>query len=84
MRAQCKSPESLNTSIAAFWAYLNGNKSDEDATQPAGMYVDVRDVAKCHVDALATPEAGNKRFCVSAGESRRVDPDHLSEREDML
>ena len=45
---------------------MTGQKEDEEATKPAGMYVDVRDVARIHVDALATPEAGGKRFCVSA------------------
>jgi hypothetical protein len=62
---QISSASSLNTSVAAFYAYLTGNKKDEDAVAAAGSYVDVRDVARIHIDALATPEACNERFLVS-------------------
>jgi hypothetical protein len=64
---QISSASSLNTSVGAFYAYLTGNKKAEDALAPNGSYVDVRDVARLHIDALVTPEASNKRFAVSNG-----------------
>ncbi|KAK4049955.1 hypothetical protein OIV83_003779 [Microbotryomycetes sp. JL201] len=61
----CTDPKSLNTSCAGFNAFLQGQKKPEDAESFAGFYVDVRDVAQIHVDALTTPEAGGNRFIVS-------------------
>jgi nucleoside-diphosphate-sugar epimerase len=58
----------LNTSVGAFYAYLVGDKADKDALAGIGSYVDVRDVAQLHIDALVNPEAANKRFIVSRGE----------------
>ena len=63
---QITSAKALNTSVAAFYAYLQGTKSSSDAQAAAGSYVDVRDVARIHVEALCTPEAGGKRFLVSS------------------
>ena len=62
---ECHSAKSLNTSVAGWYAYLNGDKSDEDAPKPAGQFADVEDVASLHVEALLTPEASNKRFLVA-------------------
>ncbi|KAK4701200.1 hypothetical protein P7C70_g5036, partial [Phenoliferia sp. Uapishka_3] len=64
-----KSASSLNTSVGAFYAFLTGAKKDDDALTPFGSFVDVRDVAKLHVDALSKQEAGGKRFAASAGSS---------------
>ncbi|SCZ94692.1 BZ3500_MvSof-1268-A1-R1_Chr12-3g04049 [Microbotryum saponariae] len=62
------SAKSLNTSVGVFYSYLLGDKTSEDATKPAGLLVDVRDVALAHVLALEKEEAGNKRFLVSKKE----------------
>lgn len=62
---QVKSASSLNTSVAGWYAFLSGEKSDEDAKNPSGQFVDVRDVAQLHIEALTTPDAGGKRFLVS-------------------
>ncbi|SCV73249.1 BQ2448_7174 [Microbotryum intermedium] len=59
------SPSSLNVSINFFYQYLLGNKTNDDAIQPAFGWVDVRDVARCHVKALLREKAGGKRFLVS-------------------
>jgi len=62
----CDKPESLNTSVAAFYEWQRGNKSEEDF--PAlGNFVDVRDCALAHVKALTVEEAGGERFIVGAG-----------------
>ncbi|KAM0748085.1 NAD(P)-binding protein [Meredithblackwellia eburnea MCA 4105] len=63
---EIKNAASLNTSVGAFYSYLLGEKKDDDALTPLGSAVDVRDVAKLHIDALATPEASNKRFVAAA------------------
>jgi len=64
---QVEAPEQLNTSVANFWAYVTGKKTDDDLTTPAGNWVDVRDVALAHYLALTLPEAGGNRFIVSNG-----------------
>lgn len=64
---QVESPEKLNTSVAGFWAYIQGKKKNEDLQPSFGNWVDVRDVAEAHYKALITPEAGGNRFIVSAG-----------------
>lgn len=61
----CTSAAALNTSVAAFYAYLTGAKKDADATVGSGSWVDVRDVAQLHIEALVVPEASNLRFSVS-------------------
>ena len=45
---------------------FNGSKT-EVATTGLGI-VDVRDLAKCHVEAVRKPEAANQRFCCHSGE----------------
>lgn len=61
---QVNKPDSLNTSVAAWYAFLNGTKSGDDAG-PAGNEVDVRDLAKAHVQAIAVEEAGGNRFAIT-------------------
>lgn len=63
----CRSPKSLNTSILAFYNFLIGAKKDEDAIAVGGNYVDVRDVAQFHIDALITEGAANQRLACCAG-----------------
>lgn len=62
---QVTKPESLNTSISAWYAFLTGKKSGEDAPVAAGNEVDVRDLATAHVQAIAVEEAGNNRFAIT-------------------
>lgn len=63
---QVSSPESINTSVANFWAFADGKKTEKDLGQ-IGNWVDVRDVADAHVLALSKPEAGGERFIVAGG-----------------
>ncbi|WVQ81866.1 hypothetical protein IAT38_003993 [Cryptococcus sp. DSM 104549] len=64
---QCDSPEKLNTSVAAFWGWAAGEKSEKDLPGPIGNWVDVKDVALAHVRALTVSEAAGERFIVGAG-----------------
>lgn len=59
------SADKLNTSINNFYGFLTGKKSAEDAQAGFGSFVDVRDVAKIHVESLLVEEAGNQRFLVA-------------------
>ncbi|WWC90733.1 uncharacterized protein L201_005670 [Kwoniella dendrophila CBS 6074] len=64
---QCDKPESLNTSVAGYYAWLTGRKSQDDLPAQNGNYVDVRDTALAHVLALTTPGSGGQRFITSNG-----------------
>ncbi|POY72851.1 hypothetical protein BMF94_4106 [Rhodotorula taiwanensis] len=66
---QVPSPDKLNTSVNNFYQFLVGNKSAEDAQNGFGSYVDVRDVAKIHVESLLNDHAGNQRFLVATTDS---------------
>lgn len=58
----------LNESNAQIWKILSGGK--EGVVPPTGMWqwVDVRDVAEAHVNALDPAVKGNQRFLLGAGE----------------
>ncbi|KAG8786392.1 methylglyoxal reductase (NADPH-dependent) gre2 [Ceratobasidium sp. 428] len=58
--------DQLNHSSKAFYSILSG-KSRELTPASVHIWVDVRDVAKAHLAAIETPEAGNNRFLVSEG-----------------
>jgi len=62
---QVAKPESLNTSVAGWYAFLTGKKKGEEAAVPAGNQVDVRDLAAAHVESIAIEEAGNNRFAIT-------------------
>ncbi|OWT39011.1 D-lactaldehyde dehydrogenase [Cryptococcus neoformans var. grubii Br795] len=64
---QCDKPEKLNTSVASFWSWPAGEKTEKDLPSPIGNWVDVKEVALGHVRALTVPEAGGQRFIISAG-----------------
>jgi len=64
---QCDSTDKLNTSVAQFWAFIEGKKTEEDLKTSTGNWIDVRDVATAHFKALTMEEAGGERFIVSAG-----------------
>ncbi|KAF2201286.1 NAD(P)-binding protein [Delitschia confertaspora ATCC 74209] len=51
------------------WNICCNDPTDETTSPPYGIeyFTDVRDLAFAHVQAAFTPEAGNKRFVVSAG-----------------
>jgi nucleoside-diphosphate-sugar epimerase len=59
-------PDKLNTSIKAIWALSHGGKKEEELSNPGGSFVDVRNVAQAHVQALVRAEGGNERFVVSS------------------
>jgi len=58
----------LNTSNERFRDFIQGKFRNEDIP-PAGLYIwiDVRDLAEAHVKGMEIPEAGGKRFFVTAG-----------------
>ncbi|KAG9121090.1 methylglyoxal reductase (NADPH-dependent) gre2 [Ceratobasidium sp. 392] len=58
--------DQLNHSSRAFYSIFSG-KSKVLTPASVPMWVDVRDVAKAHVAAIETPEAGNQRFLISEG-----------------
>ncbi|KAK9324565.1 hypothetical protein V1517DRAFT_316810 [Lipomyces orientalis] len=59
-------PETVNTSNASIWSLVNGSQATIPPTAvPA--WVDVRDVAEAHVNALEAPAAENQRYFVVAG-----------------
>lgn len=40
---QCDKPESLNTSVASFWSWPAGEKTEKDIPGPIGNWVDVKE-----------------------------------------
>jgi len=60
--------DAINTSNERVRNMIQG-KTKESGLPPTGVFiwVDVRDIALAHVKALEVPEAGNKRFFVTAG-----------------
>ncbi|WRT68379.1 uncharacterized protein IL334_005355 [Kwoniella shivajii] len=64
---QCDSPDSLNTSVAVYYSWLKGQKTEKDLPAGGMNYVDVRDTALAHVLALTKSEAGGERFITGNG-----------------
>ncbi|WVQ68084.1 uncharacterized protein L199_006290 [Kwoniella botswanensis] len=64
---QVDSPEKLNTSVAYFWQWATGKKTESDLPGPMGNWVDVKDVAQGHINALSIEEASGQRFITGAG-----------------
>jgi nucleoside-diphosphate-sugar epimerase len=58
---------SLNTSNQRVRDILQGKVKEEIPNPSVYLWVDVRDLALCHVKAFETEAAANKRFCVTAG-----------------
>lgn len=58
----------LNTSNQRFRDFIQGKYKDSDIP-PSGVHIwiDVRDLAEAHVKGMELPEAGGKRFFVTAG-----------------
>ncbi|UZJ55519.1 hypothetical protein CBS101457_004839 [Exobasidium rhododendri] len=59
---QCESPDKLNTSMKAVWSLMHGGKKESDLANGAGCVVDVRDVAKTHIEALTQAVGGGQRW----------------------
>lgn len=57
--------EDLNESNAQLWKIAKG---EELPVARVPFWIDVRDLAKAHVEALLRPEAGNKRYVPAAPE----------------
>jgi len=58
--------EDLNESNAMLWKIAEGEKPLPVARVP--FWIDVRDLAKAHVEALLRPEASNKRYTPASPE----------------
>ncbi|KAI2616309.1 putative NAD dependent epimerase/dehydratase [Hypoxylon sp. NC1633] len=57
----------INTSNQRFVDVLQGKWTDEVPATGLYLWVDVRDVALAHVNAMERPEAGGQRFFTTAG-----------------
>jgi nucleoside-diphosphate-sugar epimerase len=57
--------EDLNESNAMLWKVASG---DTLPVARVPFWIDVRDLAEAHVEALLRPEAGNKRYTIAAPE----------------
>lgn len=58
---QVASPESLNSSLKLFYNILH----DHSAEYLKGSFVDVRDLARAHLQSLVTDCAGGQRYAIS-------------------
>jgi nucleoside-diphosphate-sugar epimerase len=62
------SVESINTSNERVVALLQGKwKHEVPSTAPVPLWIDVRDLAAAHVQAMERPEAGGRRLFATAG-----------------
>lgn len=66
-------PLSSIPAVATWYAFLTGEKTNEEAIAAAGILCDVRDVARTHIAALLLPEAGGQRFGVATRRSMLSD-----------
>jgi nucleoside-diphosphate-sugar epimerase len=62
------SPKDLNESNALLWRVASGGPSQELPPARFNFWIDVRDLAEIHVQALLTPKAGGKRYIPVAPE----------------
>ncbi|EMC92843.1 hypothetical protein BAUCODRAFT_37757 [Baudoinia panamericana UAMH 10762] len=62
-----QSLDSLNTSNERIRDIIQGKAKDEIAPTGTFIWVDVRDLAMCHVLAMEKEDAANKRFFITAG-----------------
>lgn len=53
--------------MQTFGLIVRVKKKDNDLSETAGNWIDVRDVALAHFLALTVPEAGGERFIISNG-----------------
>ncbi|CAI4212101.1 unnamed protein product [Parascedosporium putredinis] len=60
------SVDELNESSATLWSIAKGNKPLPVSRVP--FWIDVRDLAKAHVEALIRPEAGGRRYVPASPE----------------
>lgn len=60
--------EDLNFSNQAIWNIIQTKSSDPVPPTKGYIWVDVRDLAFAHAEALFHPQASNQRFIISAGD----------------
>ncbi|KZS94694.1 NAD(P)-binding protein [Sistotremastrum niveocremeum HHB9708] len=66
----CAAPENLNLSVSEFWQTIQhppNGRTDAELVKYRSNFVDVRDVAAAHLEALKRAEAGGERFIVGNG-----------------
>lgn len=63
-----ESKDDLNFSNAGIWKMSQLGKESKVPATKGPVYVDVRDLAEAHFNALIIKEASNERFIVSAGD----------------
>lgn len=63
--------QDLNESNAMLWKVASGAKGEEFPAARVPFWIDVRDLAKAHVEALFRPEVGNRRYVPAS-------PEHFS------
>jgi nucleoside-diphosphate-sugar epimerase len=59
--------DALNTSNQRVRNFIQGQNKDEIPDTGTYIWIDVRDLALAHAKAMEVPEAGGKRFFVTAG-----------------
>jgi len=59
----------LNSSVAEIYALIKGQKSASAAPPGNSNWIDVRDLAKAHVECLTNERAGGERLIIGFGES---------------
>jgi nucleoside-diphosphate-sugar epimerase len=64
---ELSSLSNLNTSNQIVRDFIQGKFGKEVPSNGTFYWVDVRDIAKCHVVALNNPTAANRRYIVTAG-----------------
>lgn len=62
-----ESQAALNTSNSYFAMLMHGGWKEQLPPTGTWLWVDVRDIALAHVRAMEVPEAGGKRFFITAG-----------------
>ncbi|KAG8959164.1 methylglyoxal reductase (NADPH-dependent) gre2 [Tulasnella sp. 419] len=65
---EVNSPDSINFSVGLLRSAVIQPHEGGALTDPRGNYVDVRDVADAHVQAILQEKAGGERFLVGVGE----------------
>jgi Nucleoside-diphosphate-sugar epimerases len=63
-----ESPRGLNESNAVLWKVASGGPSQSLPPARFNFWIDVRDLAEIHVQALLSPQAGGKRYIPVAPE----------------
>ena len=68
---ECNDPAELNVTAKWFYDVIFNNTPSEAMEFPQFAWIDVRDVAIAHINAMVTPAADGERFIASYGQSNK-------------